>query len=1189
MADIIENILKGQYKKENGTLEFSCAGVEAEVSAGGTFDGSITLYAPEGIVTEGRVYSTDTRMECLTDSFSGTQDEIGYRFHTECIGAGQTVKGQFIIVSNQGEYMIPFTVHITVEVMDSSLGPIRNLFHFVNLAKLNWDEALKLFYSKEFESIFCDADKQYYAAYKGLSGVPGSSHNMEEFLIEINKKRKIEFIPETDEIRISNPLDNMNHIMRIESNGWGYIYLRFETDGDFIKLEHNEATDRDFLGNEYQLAYVIDNSKLHAGLNCGEIRILYCHDTIHIPVNIENGYDMRSVHKIRRENEELTIELMKYYIAARSRKISQKTWLAQSDRIVDRMLEIDRENLIAQLYKVQILITEDKLNEARWILDRLELEEEDPTKSTPETECYRMYLRALVEQNTEITFKAANEISSLYTANSESWRIAFLLTQISEEFSTSPTRKWLFIEEQLSRGCSSPVMYAEACRLLARTPTLLTRLDNYELSVLGFAAKNGMMTRDILIQFVLLAKRIRKSSKQIVKVLEISYLQLPDDEILSMICSQLIESGKTDSDSFDWYSKGVERELRITNLFDYYMMSFPQERDIDIPRMVLMYFSYQSNLEENITAFLYAYVWKRQEEMPELFAQYHPRISQFTSEMLENEKISRNLAYLYCNVIDNDQFTEHIAEKFSKVMFINELTTSDESIRNVYVSHMHLSEMVQVPVSGGRAFLPIYDQSVSIILEDYDGNRFTNTIEYSLEEFINPAREKIHVSGIVKNDPGLDDFMCYSGNTYMNVTEENVSRVRRMAVSPEFNRTFMRDLCLKLIKYYYDNDMIEELDTFLAMLTPDMVDSDNIAEIIFYFVKRGMSDKAYEWMQYTSQDSEDPGAVLCFCSEILKEHPDMSDDRILQQYMAWALSKGKYDECTLNALVSDYSGSIRHMRDIWKSAMNYNVDTRPLEKRILEQMLYTGSYIAERWEILKDYRHRNVSDDDVVRATAIQCCYDSFVRERVMDAELFRLIGEYAASEITLPIVCGLAYVQYYSENLIEIDDAVRENIKRFLVEQHKNGIVLPCYRQFADYLPFMMQYSDKTIIGYHAKHGSCVRIHYVLEQDEGEAGDYSSENMQEIYEGFFVRTFVIFFGEQLQYYITQNDSGNEQLTDSGTLSRSDIDSKPTESRFSDLNSIMIARNLHDYDTVDNLLGEYFRRGYIISQIFRRK
>ena len=147
----------------------------------------------------------------------------------------------------------------------------------------------------------------------------------------------------------------------------------------------------------------------------------------------------------------------------------------------------------------------------------------------------------------------------------------------------------------------------------------------------------------------------------------------------------------------------------------------------------------------------------------------------------------------------------------------------------------------------------------------------------------------------------------------MNVTEENVSRVRRMAVSPEFNRTFMRDLCLKLIKYYYDNDMIEELDTFLAMLTPDMVDSDNIAEIIFYFVKRGMSDKAYEWMQYTSQDSEDPGAVLCFCSEILKEHPDMSDDRILQQYMAWALSKGKYDEDNTKKTGHGIGGS----RPVW--------------------------------------------------------------------------------------------------------------------------------------------------------------------------------------------------------------------------------------------------------------------------------
>ena len=41
---------------------------------------------------------------------------------------------------------------VTVEhgVLNSSVGPIRNLFHFANLAKSNWKEAVRLFYRPEF-------------------------------------------------------------------------------------------------------------------------------------------------------------------------------------------------------------------------------------------------------------------------------------------------------------------------------------------------------------------------------------------------------------------------------------------------------------------------------------------------------------------------------------------------------------------------------------------------------------------------------------------------------------------------------------------------------------------------------------------------------------------------------------------------------------------------------------------------------------------------------------------------------------------------------------------------------------------------------------------------------------------------------------------------------------------------------
>ena len=56
-----------------------------------------------------------------------------------------------------------------------------------------------------------------------------------------------------------------------------------------------------------------------------------------------------------------------------------------------------------------------------------------------------------------------------------------------------------------------------------------------------------------------------------------------------------------DHEAFEWYSKGVERQLRITRLYEYYMMAIYTDEEgrlpCEISRMVLMYFSYQSDLD----------------------------------------------------------------------------------------------------------------------------------------------------------------------------------------------------------------------------------------------------------------------------------------------------------------------------------------------------------------------------------------------------------------------------------------------------------------------------------------------------------------------------------------------------------------------------------------------------------------
>jgi len=60
------------------------------------------------------------------------------------------------------------------------------------------------------------------------------------------------------------------------------------------------------------------------------------------------------------------------------------------------------------------------------------------------------------------------------------------------------------------------------------------------------------------------------------------------------------------------------------------MMSLDiRDKTIILPKMVLMYFAYQSNLDYEHSAFLYAYLLKHQKDYEELYEHYEPRMERF--------------------------------------------------------------------------------------------------------------------------------------------------------------------------------------------------------------------------------------------------------------------------------------------------------------------------------------------------------------------------------------------------------------------------------------------------------------------------------------------------------------------------------------------------------------------------------
>ncbi len=154
---------------ERGSLGFSEEKIEIYLQKGQQYEGAFHIYAPSGLYTDGKVISSDWRMECLSGSFSGCVAEILFRFHAEFLEEGDVVKGCFYVISNQGEYYLPFVVSVEYGVLESSIGVIKNMAQFANLAKENWQEACNLFYSSGFSCVLSGDDAGQGENYRALT------------------------------------------------------------------------------------------------------------------------------------------------------------------------------------------------------------------------------------------------------------------------------------------------------------------------------------------------------------------------------------------------------------------------------------------------------------------------------------------------------------------------------------------------------------------------------------------------------------------------------------------------------------------------------------------------------------------------------------------------------------------------------------------------------------------------------------------------------------------------------------------------------------------------------------------------------------------------------------------------------------------------------------------------------------
>ena len=1189
MKELYAKVSMEDWQESGGPLELSCQEVGLALKRDEVKEGFFTVTGEPGQVTEGYVSCDEERMECLTSFFSGTRENIEYRFDSRGMREGEERKGRFLIVSNRGEYEIPFHVVVLHKVLESSEGELMNLFQFTNLARNNWEEAVKLFYSPDFIRVFNGQDKKYRNLYKGFSQIPGNMQNVEEFLVSIHKKQPVEYMLPRTEIVITSLHGQLCETLQVVKNGWGYSRLQVEVEGDFISTEKKILRDEDFLGNQCGLPVFVKQEALHEGKNFGRIILSHAYGQMQASVTVIKRGEHRVVRTGRRlEMKRLTVELVRLYQTYKMKKINMKLWKAQTGEVVERMKRLDDKNPAILLFQAHLRITEESFDEAGRILEHLDIM---PDENMPELYCYYLYLSSLYQRSESYTAEVTIQVEDYHRTFRDNWRIAWLLLYLSPTLGRSVSQKWLFLEDQFRHSGTSPVLYLEALHLANFSPTLLMKLDTYELQLLHFGARNGILSEDLIGHMVYLAGKEKYYRESLFGILKDCYQQKSDPQLLTAICSLLIKGNKSGPEYYQWYRRGVEQELRVTRLYEYYMMSVDTEKEVEIPRIVLMYFAYQSNLDYDKCAYLYAYIQKHREEFPELYLAYKSQMDRFVLQQLYKGRINRQLAFLYQTVLDEKMLTRDNCQALAPLLFIQQLDCEGKDIRKAVVIHTRLRGEQVYPVENGRAYVAVFDRDYEILLEDEEKNRYAAGRPFVLDRLMYPARCVNALEPLVEKSLGFNLFFCESSKGKIRVTKENASRFRELAEDSRIIPAFARAIRIELLRYYYGHEELEELDLLLEALKREDLDGSDVYEAIGFLVLRSFYEKAFAWLAGLAPERTDAKILLRLCSRMLETGLGMQEEEMTRLAYS-AFCREKYDSRVLQHLVEHYEGSTRELTDIRLAAENFAVDTYVLTERLLVQLLYIGDNVMGRIGLLRKYIIGG-GKSELESAFLHRCSGLYLMNAEPMDRYVITDIGRVAGRGETLSDMCRLAYLEYFARHRDERSPRTDALIKCFGDQLIRNNMKLPLFQEYVDILEGAETMMDKTMVVFRGNRERPVTINYRIVPSPADGGEltaaqgtYRSFDLQHMYAGIYTASFVLFAGESLQYFITDNSGGGEIL-DSGELKMGECSVFVKESRYGMINDIASARLMMEEGEAQELLEQYLLTEWMTEGLFK--
>ena len=1175
----IGQIAAGRFNGTKPILAFSDETIDLSVIEGRSEAGSFVIESTNQIKICGIVYSTNPRMECLNPHFEGEKVRIRYQFNSKGLTEGDACEGKFVIVCNQIEYSLSFCARITRLYAEASTGAVKSLDDFTRLAASNWDEAYHLFYNRNFLNTIPYDNVYERLTYEGFACARPSGQNMEEFLIGVNKKKPVSIsVDKSEEIFMASK-EPQSGCFTITKDNWGYTEIRLRTDCEFIKLSKPVLTLDDFIGKTYLYEYIIDASAMHAGRNFGRIYIdgVYQSFTIDITAGVRDDDGSISGIAVTKDIKECMVGIMELYTSFRLKRIVTGVWANETISILNHLHALVPDEHMYELMKAQAFIINRQRQEAKWILD--DFKHSNPDKKAP-IWGYYLYLMTLLEREPSYVDNMTHEVELIFYENPDSVLLFWVLLFLRNQYFDDNAGKLKDIKYWVLRGCSSPYLYIEAYYLISQDPYLIKELSVFELRILSWAVKKKALTKELAGAIFEAVDLAGGFDNRVYELLTAAYEICPEAEYVGIICSYLIKGHKNDTCFHKWFELGIENKLRLTGLYESYLITMDDRQISPVPKIIQMYFSYDNKLPYRKLAVLYNNIIAAKETEPEVYHKYRKAMGRFAMDQVQLRHIDDNLAVLYEDMLELGFINEELSAAFSDIIYTHKLIVFDKRIVRAIIYQNEMKEPQIVPVTDQCAYFELFSNDYVILFEDSRGYRYVKSISYRLQRLMDAEKYLDRCISLSPDRPQYIVSHFKNVRDYSDFTKGDLKLFKPVFYSESFSDSYKAVMGYRILKYCQLHDYEDYVRPFLQSIDFDILQKDARKYLIDMLVSNRLYEKAYDMAMEYGIDMLAAASKVVLCENALKvQHVD--DDFMVQLAIS-AFKTGKYSDLVLKYLCENYTGPTDELINLWHAADKFSISSMKLDERILEQGIYTQIEPEKISDIFLEY-YKRAGNDKLILAY-ISLVAHGYLHSGGCKADfIFDIIEKRFIGNRTLNDACQLALLKHFAEktDITQAELEIEDTLLKYYIynNMYFDFFARLDYRLLEKYFLY-----DKAFLQYESTPGAHVVLHYSRDED-GE--EFNSEDMVEMYDGIYVKAFVIFFGELIRYYITEEHDNSIEVKESNRLTCNNIPGDNDHSRYNLINEMIISDTLSDETTLKSNIDEYKRLDAATKQLFK--